>query len=86
MGNLIAERTMEVLESWDMVRVEVIPERKKVLVFLEDGSRLYKLEIMFGDLLRCCGCFLGGKGKGSEQDSILLQVKILFSLLLLFNC
>ncbi|XP_039120524.1 probable RNA-dependent RNA polymerase 2 [Dioscorea cayenensis subsp. rotundata] len=65
---------MEVLESWDMVRVEVIPERKKVLVFLEDGSRLYKLEIMFGDLLRCCGCFLGGKGKGSEQDSILLQL------------
>ncbi|KAJ0986683.1 hypothetical protein J5N97_005039 [Dioscorea zingiberensis] len=72
-GNLVDERTMEVLESWDMVSVEVLPERKKVLVFLEDGSRSYKLEIMFGDVRRSCGCYLGEKGKGGVQNGILLQ-------------
>ncbi|KAJ0986641.1 hypothetical protein J5N97_004997 [Dioscorea zingiberensis] len=72
-GNLVEERTMEVLESWDMVSVEVLPERKKVLVFLEDGSRSYKLEIMFGDVRRSCGCYLGEKGKGGVQNGILLQ-------------
>ncbi|KAJ0986662.1 hypothetical protein J5N97_005018 [Dioscorea zingiberensis] len=73
-GNLVDERTMEVLESWDMVSVEVLPERKKVLVFLEDGSRSYKLEIMFGDVRRSCGCYLGEKGKGGVQNGILLQL------------
>ncbi|PKA52670.1 putative RNA-dependent RNA polymerase 2 [Apostasia shenzhenica] len=71
-GVLADEGRMEVLDSWEGVGVEIMPERKKMEVFLEDGGECYKLEVMFEDVMSSHGCRLGG---GEQLNAILLQLK-----------
>ncbi|KAG1326983.1 RNA-dependent RNA polymerase 2 [Cocos nucifera] len=68
-GVLVTERCMEVFGYWDRVRAEIMPEREKLELFLEDGGVRYKLEVTFGDILATFGCRLSGRG----TDAILLQ-------------
>ncbi|XP_008780950.1 probable RNA-dependent RNA polymerase 2 [Phoenix dactylifera] len=69
-GVLVSERCMEMFGSWDRVRAEIMPEREKLDIFMEDGGVRYKLEITFGDILATFGCRLAGRG----TDAILLQL------------
>ncbi|KAK7861322.1 rna-dependent rna polymerase 2 [Quercus suber] len=45
------ECCMSVLESWEGVRVWVMPERQRVEFWVWQGSECYRLEIMFHDVL-----------------------------------
>lgn len=73
-GVLVTERCMEVFGLWDRVRAEIMPEREKLELFLEDGGVRYKLEVMFGDILATFGCRLAARG----TEAILLQVNTSF--------
>ncbi|XP_072992409.1 probable RNA-dependent RNA polymerase 2 [Typha latifolia] len=70
-GDLVGERSMEVFGSWSGVRAEIMPERRRLNLFLEDGGKEYKLEIMFGDIFATSGCRLNG----GESNAILFQIK-----------
>lgn len=63
---------MEVLGEWGGVRVEVMAERERLAVFLEEGGEGYKLEIMFSDIISSRGCRLNG---GDKSNAVLLQLK-----------
>ncbi|CAL9201376.1 unnamed protein product, partial [Musa hybrid cultivar] len=70
-GVLVRENRMEVFGVWEGVRAEIMPERKKLELFVEQSGEKYKLEVMFGDIIASCGCCLDG----SESNAILLQLK-----------
>ncbi|CAA6656073.1 unnamed protein product [Spirodela intermedia] len=70
-GFLSGEREMEVLETWEGVRVELMPERQKVELLLEQEGRLYKLEIMFGDISGSFICSV----REERETAILLKLK-----------
>lgn len=67
-GVLVSEGNMEVFEAWEQVRMEIMPERKKMELFVEYGGEKYKLEVMFVDILESFSCCLDGR------ESIMLQV------------
>lgn len=69
-GFLSGEREMEVLQTWEGVRVELMPERQKMEVLLEQEGRFYKLETMFGDI---SGSFLCSVHE-EKEPAILLKV------------
>jgi RNA-dependent RNA polymerase len=71
LGNRVAERELEVAYSWDGVRAEVIPGKRRVDLYLKQDSRSYKLEVLFEDIRECFGCHIDGTG------AILLQVSCL---------
>ena len=67
-GNRVAEHKFEVANSWDSVRVEVIPGKLRINLYLNHDSRRYKLEVFFEDIRNCYQCSFDGAG------AILLQV------------
>ncbi|KAI3454526.1 hypothetical protein Pfo_011189 [Paulownia fortunei] len=64
---------MGILESWDGVKLWVMPERKKLEFFVNHEGECYKLEVQFGDVLETRGCCLDGDDK--KVDAILLTLK-----------
>ncbi|KAL0440873.1 UNVERIFIED_CONTAM: RNA-dependent RNA polymerase 2 [Sesamum radiatum] len=64
---------MGILESWDGVKLWVMPERKKLEFFVNHEGECYKLEVQFGDVLETRGCCLDGDDK--KIDAILLKLK-----------
>ncbi|XP_042467926.1 probable RNA-dependent RNA polymerase 2 [Zingiber officinale] len=68
-GVLVGEGHMEIFEAWEQVRVEIMPERKKLELFVDYGGEKYKLEVLFGDILESSSCCLDGR------ESILLQLQ-----------
>ncbi|KAK4568483.1 hypothetical protein RGQ29_004046 [Quercus rubra] len=50
-GFIAREGCMSVLDSWEGVRVWVMPERERVEFWVWQGGECYKLEIMFHDIL-----------------------------------
>ncbi|URE25805.1 RNA-dependent RNA polymerase [Musa troglodytarum] len=70
-GVLVGENRMEVFGVWEGVRAEIMPERKKLELFVDQSGEKYKLEVMFGDIIASCGCCLDG----SESNAILLQLR-----------
>ena len=67
-GNRVAERELEAADSWDGVRVEVIPAKRRIDLYLNHDSQRYKLEVFFEDIRNCYQCSFDG------ADAILLQV------------
>ncbi|PUZ47542.1 hypothetical protein GQ55_7G174000 [Panicum hallii var. hallii] len=61
-GNRVAERELEVAYTWDGVRAEVIPGKRRVDLYLKHDSRSYKLEVLFEDIRECFGCSFDGAG------------------------
>ncbi|VAH90349.1 unnamed protein product [Triticum turgidum subsp. durum] len=66
-GNRVAEREFEAADSWDSVRVEVIPGKRRIDLYLNHDSKMYKLEVFFEDIRNCYQCSFDGAG------AILLQ-------------
>lgn len=73
MGFLSGVDCMTVLESWRVLKAELMPERKRVEFWVgvgEGNVECYKLDIQFGDLDGVSGCgLLGGK-----LNALLLKV------------
>ncbi|RWW28457.1 hypothetical protein GW17_00007073 [Ensete ventricosum] len=69
-GVLVGENRMEVFGVWEGVRAEIMPEKKKLELLVDQSGEKYKLEVMFGDIIASCSCCLDG----SESNAILLQV------------
>ncbi|VAH48598.1 unnamed protein product [Triticum turgidum subsp. durum] len=67
-GNRVAERELEAADSWDGVRVEVIPAKRRIDLYLNHDSQRYKLEVFFEDIRNCYRCSFDG------ADAILLQL------------
>ena len=62
---------MSVLEKWESVLVEFMPEREKLELFLKrEGGTDYKMEIMFGDISENFLCCVEKEG----ESAILLKV------------
>ncbi|XBH57224.1 hypothetical protein VPH35_078869 [Triticum aestivum] len=57
-GNRIAEREFEAADSWDSVRVEVIPGKRRIDLYLDHDSQRYRLE----DIRNCYKCSFDGAG------------------------
>uniref|UniRef100_M8C587 RDR1/2-like PH-like domain-containing protein n=1 Tax=Aegilops tauschii TaxID=37682 RepID=M8C587_AEGTA len=58
--NCDAERKFEVANSCDNVRVEIIPWKRLIELYLNHDSRRYKLEVFFEDNMSCYKCSLIG--------------------------
>uniref|UniRef100_A0ACD5UBK5 Uncharacterized protein n=1 Tax=Avena sativa TaxID=4498 RepID=A0ACD5UBK5_AVESA len=78
-GDRVAEREFETADAWDGVRVEVIPGKRRVDLYLNhsnhgeaacapQASRRYKLGVHFEDIRHCFDCSLDGR------RAILLQL------------
>ncbi|VAH33215.1 unnamed protein product [Triticum turgidum subsp. durum] len=67
-GNRVAEREFQAADSWDSVRVEVIPAKRRIDLYLNHDSQRYKLEVFFEDIRNCYQCNFHG------ADAILLQL------------
>ncbi|KAM3387510.1 hypothetical protein ACQJBY_010387 [Aegilops geniculata] len=67
-GNRVAEREFQAADSWDSVRVEVIPAKRRIDLYLNHDSQRYKLEVFFEDIRNCYQCSFHGAG------AILLQL------------
>ncbi|KAG0466712.1 hypothetical protein HPP92_018292 [Vanilla planifolia] len=74
-GVLGDDGRMEVFESWRRVGVEIMPERKRMELFVEDGGECFKMVVMFDDVMASHGCCLREGGGGGQLNSILLQLK-----------
>ncbi|WOL11261.1 hypothetical protein Cni_G20023 [Canna indica] len=72
---LTDEGRMAVFGEWEQVRVEIMPEMKKLELFFEHEGEKCKLEVMFVDILASFSCCLGGV----ESNTILLQNIHLFN-------
>lgn len=72
-GIMIRDGCMGTLESWDGVKLWVLPDRKKIDFFVNHEGESYKLEVQYGDVLESRGCCLGGGG--NKPDAILLKLK-----------
>ncbi|KAL3512903.1 hypothetical protein ACH5RR_025620 [Cinchona calisaya] len=70
-GFLVDDFFMSVLESWDGVKVWVMPERKILEFWLSHCGECYKLEVQFGDVLESCQCCLDGQ----KPNAVLLKLK-----------
>ncbi|KAL0012188.1 hypothetical protein SO802_007296 [Lithocarpus litseifolius] len=70
-GFFVRECCMSVLESWEGVRVWVMPERRRVEFWVWQGSECYKLEIMFHDVLETVRCSLADR----DADALVLKLK-----------
>ncbi|KAK4394629.1 RNA-dependent RNA polymerase 2 [Sesamum angolense] len=70
-GVMVRADCMGILESWDGVKLWVMPERKKLDFFVNHEGECYKLEVQFGDVLETRGCCLDGDDK--KVDAILLK-------------
>ncbi|EPS65825.1 hypothetical protein M569_08951, partial [Genlisea aurea] len=72
-GIMLKGDCMGILESWNGCKLWVLPERKKLLLFLDNEEESYKLEIQYGDICEthlCCS-----NGDGDEINAILLKLK-----------
>nr|BAJ85295.1 predicted protein [Hordeum vulgare subsp. vulgare] len=67
-GNRVAEREFAAADSWDSVRVEIIPGKRRMDVYLNHDSQMFKLEVFFEDIRNCYQCSFDGAG------GILLQL------------
>ncbi|KAH6797448.1 RNA-dependent RNA polymerase 2 [Perilla frutescens var. hirtella] len=72
-GIMVKADCMGILESWDGVKLWVMPDRKKIDFFVDHEAESYKLEVQYGDVLESVGCCLEGDGK--KVDAILLKLK-----------
>ncbi|CAN6448638.1 unnamed protein product [Victoria cruziana] len=67
---MISDATMASYACWEIARAEVMPERGRVEFWVEDGGRVYRLEIHFGDIVSTHGlCF-----EDQNSDAILFRV------------
>jgi len=68
-GFMEDEELMRVVETWDDVRVWVMPERSCVELQLVYDGKCYKLEVQFDDVFEAFGCFFSG-----TDPAVLLKV------------
>ncbi|KAF7002189.1 LOW QUALITY PROTEIN: hypothetical protein CFC21_017703 [Triticum aestivum] len=61
-GNRVAEREFEAADTWDSVRVEVIPGKRRIDLYLNHDSQRYRLEVYFEDIRNCLQCSFDGAG------------------------
>jgi hypothetical protein len=67
----------QVIQSWNGVRVEIMPERNRIDIFLQNDGHKYKLEVYFHDIISSCGCKLSTEDASDSSDAILLEVEII---------
>ncbi|GFP95460.1 RNA-dependent RNA polymerase 2 [Phtheirospermum japonicum] len=72
-GVMVRSNCMGVLESWDGVKLWVMPERQKLEFFVNHEGESYKLEVQYGDVMETKGCCLDEDNK--KVDAILLTLK-----------
>lgn len=65
---------MSVLESWEGVRVWVMPERGRVEFWVWQGGECYKMEVLFPDVLEAVGC----GSEGEDVNALLLKVCLFY--------
>ncbi|PIA62130.1 hypothetical protein AQUCO_00200258v1 [Aquilegia coerulea] len=70
-GYLSKEDSLNVIETWENVKVEVLPERKRVEFRVFVSGETYKLEIQFDDISTTSGWIL----EGEETNAVLLQLR-----------
>ena len=66
--NRVAERKFEATNSWDSIRVKVIPGKRHIDLYLNHDSQRCKLEVFFEHIRNCYKCGFVG------PTDILLQV------------
>lgn len=69
-GFMEEEELMRVVETWENVRVWVMPERSCFEFQLVYEGKCYKLEVQFDDVFESFGCFFGG-----TDPAVLLKLK-----------
>ncbi|XP_077237792.1 RNA-dependent RNA polymerase 2 [Tasmannia lanceolata] len=69
-GFFTGEGCITVLESWALLKAEIMPERKRVEFWVVEGENCFKMEVQFGDVDDAFGCFLDGK-----SNAFLLKLK-----------
>ncbi|KAL8141969.1 hypothetical protein V2J09_015001 [Rumex salicifolius] len=57
-GLMVDEKTMCVIDTWELAKVWVMPERKCLEFWVDHGGECYKLELPFADVSEACGCYL----------------------------
>ncbi|GMH21473.1 hypothetical protein Nepgr_023315 [Nepenthes gracilis] len=70
-GLMVKEQLMCVIESWEGVRVSLMPERRCIDFCVEHSGECYKLEVQFDDVSEGFGCYLDGQ----DPNAILLKLK-----------
>ncbi|OVA03721.1 RNA recognition motif domain [Macleaya cordata] len=70
-GFLIQNDRLNVLDSWNSVKAEIMPERKRIEFWVVESGETYKLVIQFGDIVSSSGCCLNGE----ESNAVLLKLK-----------
>lgn len=73
-GFMVKENRMSVLESWEGVRVWVMPERGRVEFWVWQGGDCYKMEVLLPDVLEAVGCGFGGE----DVNALLLKVFLFY--------
>lgn len=69
-GFMLKEDRMSVLESWEGVKVWIMPERRRIEFWIWHGQECYKLEVMFEEILETTGYCLGDE----KLNALLLKV------------
>lgn len=70
-GFMLKEDRMSVLESWEGVKVWIMPERRRIEFWIWHGQECYKLEVMFEEILETTGYCLGDE----KLNALLLKLK-----------
>lgn len=71
-GVMVRSDCMGILESWEGVKVWVMPERRKIDFYVNHEGGSYKLELQFADVLETKGCCLDEDDK--KVGAVLLKV------------
>ncbi|XP_040987157.1 RNA-dependent RNA polymerase 2 [Juglans microcarpa x Juglans regia] len=70
-GFMVKEDRMSVLESWEGVRVWVMPERGRVEFWVWQGGECYKMDVLLPEVLEAVGCGF----EGEDVNALLLKLK-----------
>ncbi|URE25807.1 RNA-dependent RNA polymerase [Musa troglodytarum] len=70
-GVLVGENRMEVFGVWEGVRAEIMPERKKLELFVDQSGEKYKLEVITGIYTRILSVLKDGLHIGSKKFEFL---------------
>ncbi|KAF9626299.1 hypothetical protein IFM89_032148 [Coptis chinensis] len=70
-GFMVEEDCLTVLEKWEDVKVEIMPDRKRVEFWVSEKGEVYKLEVQFEDILDTSVWYLDGE----ESNALLFKLK-----------
>ncbi|XVF49609.1 hypothetical protein PTKIN_Ptkin04bG0026900 [Pterospermum kingtungense] len=71
LGFMDRDDRLRVLERWEGVRGWIMPERRRLELWVSSDGECYKLEVLFDDILETVGC----GSNDSTCNAVLLRVK-----------